>query len=711
MVITYNDVTGLKTAEERSRHLASFPQFNPNPVIEVDRSANVTFSNPATRMVLEDLGMDTGNVKVFLPADLSSILDDWDKKSSLSLYREIVIKDRFFGESVYLNPQFDVARIYAYDITERKRAEEALRESEQRVSLKLDSILSPEGDIGNLELGDIIDAPAIQSLMDQFYELAHIPMAIIDLKGKVLVGVGWQEICTKFHRVHPETCRHCIESDTQLTAGVPPGEFRLYKCKNNMWDVATPIMVGGRHVGNLFTGQFFFDDESPDYEFFRQQARQYGFDEQKYLAALDKVPRLSRATVDTVMAFFMKLSGMISQLSYSNIKLARILTERDLLMASLRESEARLIRSQEIAHLGSWELDLVNNVLTWSDEVYRIFGLQPQEFGATYEAFLDRVHPDDRSAVDAAYSGSIRDGKDSYEIEHRVVRKSTNEVRIVHERCQHLRDESGRIIRSVGMVHDITERKQAEEALKESESRYHSLFDNMTEGYAYCKMLFDNNGHPLDFVFLEANNSFGRLTGLADVIGKKVSEVIPGIRKTDPELFRIYGRVALTCKPERFEFYVEALKNWFSISVYCPQKEYFVAVFDVITERKRAEEALRESEEQFRTLADTIPNLAWWANADGYITWYNRRWYEYTGTTPQQMEGWGWQSVHDPQALPAVLERWKASIATGEPFDMDLPAARGRWGVPPVPDPRPAGEGCGQGRVVRWFGTNTDVPG
>jgi PAS domain S-box-containing protein len=133
-----------------------------------------------------------------------------------------------------------------------------------------------------------------------------------------------------------------------------------------------------------------------------------------------------------------------------------------------------------------------------------------------------------------------------------------------------------------------------------------------------------------------------------------------------------------------------------------------VAVFDVISERKRIEKELRESEEQFHALADSIPNLAWWANGDGYITWYNKRWYEYTGTIPKQMEGWGWQSVHDPKVLPEVLEKWKESIATGQPFDMEFPL-RGADGVfrPFLTRVLPLKDTAGQ--VLRWFGTNTDI--
>ena len=162
----------------------------------------------------------------------------------------------------------------------------------------LQSLLDAEGEINGLNLDDLIEPEALQRLMNDFYLLARIPMSIIDRHGRLLVGVGWQDICTTFHRQHPETAAHCLESDTQLSAGLQQGESRLYRCKNNMRDMATPIVVGGRALGNIFSGQFFFKDEVVDRELFRAQARRYGFDAPEYLAALDRVPRLSREAVD-----------------------------------------------------------------------------------------------------------------------------------------------------------------------------------------------------------------------------------------------------------------------------------------------------------------------------------------------------------------------------------------------------------------------------
>ena len=121
-----------------------------------------------------------------------------------------------------------------------------------------------------------------------------------------------------------------------------------------------------------------------------------------------------------------------------------------------------------------------------------------------------------------------------------------------------------------------------------------------------------------------------------------------------------------------------------------------------------AEESVREKESEFHLLADSIPELCWMARGDGHIFWYNARWYEYTGTTPEQMEGWGWQSVHDPEMLPSVMERWKASLANGQPFEMEFPLRRAdgvfRWFLTRI---RPVRNS--EGKIVRWFGTNTNV--
>jgi PAS domain S-box-containing protein len=161
----------------------------------------------------------------------------------------------------------------------------------------------------------------------------------------------------------------------------------------------------------------------------------------------------------------------------------------------------------------------------------------------------------------------------------------------------------------------------ADEALRASEGRFRSLFENMQEGFAFCRMLFEQ-GRPLDFIYLHVNDAFGRLTGLRDVVGRRVTEVIPGIRDTNPELFEHYGRVAATGQPEKFETHVKRLNMWFSISVYSPVAEHFVAVFDVITARKQAEQALREQSKLLEAMSQVARVGGWeFDTATGRGTW------------------------------------------------------------------------------------------
>lgn len=145
----------------------------------------------------------------------------------------------------------------------------------------------------------------------------------------------------------------------------------------------------------------------------------------------------------------------------------------------------------------------------------------------------------------------------------------------------------------------------------ETKSKYsavlsESIFDNMLDGLAYCQMVFDAQGHPADFVYMRVNKNFEKLTGLKEVEGKKVTELIPGISASNPDLFEVYGRVSLTGKPEKFETYIKPLAKWFFISVYSPQKKFFVSAFEDITDRKRIEKNLEDARIAARNVLEDL---------------------------------------------------------------------------------------------------------
>lgn len=271
-----------------------------------------------------------------------------------------------------------------------------------------------------------------------------------------------------------------------------------------------------------------------------------------------------------------------------------------------------------------------------------------------------------------------------------------------------LSDAEGNVIGVLGTWEDVTERRRAEEAIRESEAWVRTVTDNLPALVSYLDR---------DLRYRFANAAYRDWFGLepAAVVGKTVEEVIG-----TEMLAHRRGYLEAVVRGEPVQFDGPTLHRrlgWRQTEVlYTPDigpdgevRGFFVLVHDA-TERKEAEQRHREADEQFRTLADSIPHLAWMADPTGWIFWYNRRWYEYTGMTPESQEGWGWKSVQDPAELPRVVAKWEAALAAGEPWEDVFPLRRHdgqmRWHLSRAMPVRDA-----DGKIVRWFGTNTDVTG
>lgn len=199
---------------------------------------------------------------------------------------------------------------------------------------------------GVTQLPDLVDLDALQGMADSHFKTTGIPIGLIDaFDGSILVGAGWQDICLNFHRATPETLKCCQESDTFINAHLSEDEPCAYKCLNGLWDIGIPIIVSEQHLATLFLGQFFYEGEVPDRQFFSNQAEKYSFNKKDYLDALDRVPIFSRDKVQTILEYDSSLVGFIADLAEKALLQKQEKQRRERL-------EAKLLESQKIESIG-----------------------------------------------------------------------------------------------------------------------------------------------------------------------------------------------------------------------------------------------------------------------------------------------------------------------------------------------------------------------
>ena len=235
---------------------------------------------------------------------------------------------------------------------------------------------------------DLVDVNQLQELMDLFYDLVGLPIGILDESKNVFVSTGWQDVCTKFHRIHPETCKRCTESDNfiaKMQNGNNPVE---YKCKNGMWDIAIPILIDGKILAAVYFGQFFYDDELIDFDFFEKQAEQFGFDKQAYLSAIKKVPILSHKKVDSIINYYAKLAQLIADTGYQNLIIKQEqIQERQFSRQMLIESENKFKAIFETVQVGINITDYEGIITDCNEKFVNFLGASKEQvIGGKYDA-------------------------------------------------------------------------------------------------------------------------------------------------------------------------------------------------------------------------------------------------------------------------------------------------------------------------------------
>jgi PAS domain S-box-containing protein len=346
----------------------------------------------------------------------------------------------------------------------------------------------------------------------------------------------------------------------------------------------------------------------------------------------------------------------------------------------IAELEARLDAAEEIANLGGHTQDVRTGEMTLTPGFRRILGLEPDRpYSLTDLQAL--ILPEDLPQVDDFFRKVLNRGG-PFEREFRIRRASDGDVRWVHVHGDTTAGPDGSPALLFGLTLDMTDRHRAEEALRRSEERYRGLFEHMTTGFALHRVVLDDAGRPADYVFLEVNPAFERLTGLRreDIQGRSVLEVMPD---TESSWIETYGRVAQGGGPVQFEQYSRAVARWFEVLAYSPAPEHFAVIFGDVTNRHRTEEALRLGEERLSLALEATTEAIWdWDIPSGRV-FTGPRWLSMLGYPPDAapVTFRSWSALVHPEDFPAVEARLREHLEGRAPYEVTfrMCAADGSW--------------------------------
>ncbi|MCT7949647.1 PAS domain S-box protein [Ancylothrix sp. C2] len=437
-------------------------------------------------------------------------------------------------------------------------------------------------------------------------------------------------------------------------------------------------------------------------------------DQEQFLALLQSITPENDTYVTTYRLIRPDGSVVILEESarafFEDRKLVRLIgitqdvTERENTAFALRQSERQLRVIPEAIPHQVWTTLPDGRIDYYNQRAYDYTGATPEQL-QNY-GWTEFIHPEDLPRLGAAWNQGLEIGK-NYQIEARM-RSRDGVYRWFLSQAVAVRDEQGQIIKWYGTNTDIHDRKQAEEALRESTAILNAI-NETTPTLIYVK---DRQGR-----FLMANPTVLRLLGKTteEVIGKTDLDVLINLKEAE----RITANDLLVMESDEVQVLEEVVqfldRKGTYISIKSPYRDEqgnvigLIGISTEITERKQAEESLRQSELNFRTLADCMPQIFWTARADGFLDYYNQRWYDYTGMTFEETQGWGWEAVLHPDDVEKCVHIWSEAVRTGTAYQIEYRFKRAsdgqyRWHLGrafPLRDEN--------GKIIKWFGSGTDI--